>query len=87
MLKVTIEDLPCNDTGRRRVVGTMSIADRSADGVDDRDVTTLEAATPSSETPARLWSGVIRGGSPTASVWALVRAAIEAMDGAEPVNL
>lgn len=62
----------------------MSIADRSAvPGVGGCDVTIIEAGDASSGRPARLWSCVIHDADPAPSVWALVLAAIEAIDGAE----
>jgi hypothetical protein len=87
MLKLSVEFVPSDPGGHRRVVASMSIASKtSGNGVGEHSVTVLEAEDPSAGEPPRIWTCTIRGPE-DGGVWSLVRAAIDAMADAECAEL
>lgn len=87
MLKLSVEFVPSDPGGHRRVVASMSITTTTTvGGIAENAVTVIEAEDPVSGAPPRMWSCSIRGPD-GGGLWPLVRAAVDAMADAECVQL
>jgi hypothetical protein len=84
MIKVTVEILPGGFTGNRRTLGLMHVANIS-DLADrsDYEARIAESANPLTGTAPRTCHVFVRDHDRRQSVWILIGAAIQAMEGAE----